>query len=81
MQDPCRPGVRDSVRLCQAAGIKVLSCFCVALYDYTRCIQKGQVTIYVIFHNPYIRLCLLESYSLLSLFSYLFELLGAHGYW
>jgi magnesium-transporting ATPase (P-type) len=24
MQDPCRPGVKDAVRLCQNAGVKVL---------------------------------------------------------
>ena len=28
MQDPCRPGVRDAVRLCENAGVKVL------LYSY-----------------------------------------------
>ena len=37
MQDPWRPGVRDSVRLSQAAGIKVYFCILLNFYGSNKC--------------------------------------------
>ena len=34
MQDPCRPGVKDAVRVCTAAGVKVVYYFQISTFIF-----------------------------------------------